>query len=93
MSVYRIAMTGSVDGTYRTERTLVESVLGQIKIRAIQEGWHGQQIHDADWIKSKTDPDMVLIVLEPGLGDVNVDQLRAFIKDRKARERREANVA
>lgn len=74
-------------GQFDNRTKFIDAMLGRLKLAARRDGWQGQQLHDVDWIEVKGEPDMAVIAIQPGTGDVNVADVRIFLIEKKKLER------
>jgi hypothetical protein len=89
-----IALADSFTPQYPSEKALVGAIVGKLKIEARERGWKGTKLLEAEWIDRKRqaergyvsggDP-IALVVIGPGHGDVTVDEVSAFIRDKRKR--------
>lgn len=86
----RLVTADSFTGQYKNRANFVDGILTRLKLAARADGWIGCQLFDADWIKAEGQPDMAVIAIAPGLGDVSVADVRTFLAERKKRERKAA---
>ncbi len=81
----RIATADCFTGQYHNESRMIDAILGRLKLAGKLDGWLGFALADADWIKG--DPDMAVISIQPGSGDVSVADVRAYLLQKKKQER------
>lgn len=86
-SVYRIGTADTFAGQYRDAKTFIESLLGRLKVEARRQGWHGTALYDAEITRERGKPDMYFVALSPGLGEVSVAEIRAFLVDKKRKQK------
>ncbi|RUW39156.1 hypothetical protein EN739_24455 [Mesorhizobium sp. M2A.F.Ca.ET.017.03.2.1] len=77
-------------GQYKDRQTFIASMLGRLQVAALQDGWIGTQLFDADWIEKKGEPPMAVISLRPGEGAATVADVRQYLVDKKKAERKAA---
>lgn len=86
MAVVKLALSDAFAGQHPSERHLVEGMLGTLTIQARECGWPGTMLVDASWEPARDGrPPACTIVLQPGTGQVTVDDVRGFIHDKRER--------
>lgn len=86
----RLVTADNFTGQYKDRTSFVEGILTRLKLAARADGWVGWQLFDADWIKAEGKPDMAVVAIAPGLGDVTVADVRSFVAEKRKRERKAA---
>lgn len=71
-------------GQYANATVMIGSLLGQLKIEARGHGWEGLRLHDAIWTPAADgEPDQATITVDRGPGDVTVDDVSKFLREKK----------
>ncbi|MBZ9856736.1 hypothetical protein LB566_23370 [Mesorhizobium sp. CA13] len=86
----RFATADVFTGQYKDPKTFIAAILGRLQVAALQDGWIGTQLYDADWIEKTGEPPMAVISLRPGEGAATVADVRQFLIDKKRAERKAA---
>mgnify|MGYP001143327236 CR=1 FL=1 len=81
----RIVTADCFEGQYQNQSRMIDAMLGRLKLAGKQDGWLGFALHDAEWRPGK--PDMAVIAIQPGTGDVSVADVRAHLLEKKKQER------
>lgn len=77
-------------GQYKSKADFIDGILSRLKIAARQDGWTGTALHSASWITRRGEPDMAVIALQPGAGDVSVADVRIYLIEKRQQERKAA---
>ncbi|MER8380692.1 hypothetical protein [Mesorhizobium sp. M1399] len=86
----RFATADVFTGRYKDPKTFIAAILGRLQVAALQDGWSGTQLYDADWIEERGQPPMAVITLRPGEGAASVADVRQYLIDKKRAERKAA---
>lgn len=83
--IYRLALADTFTGQYPDARAFVEGLLGQVLAEARATGWTAARLFHADMTGGEPDGmgATLAIALEPAEADASVDDVRAFLKDRR----------
>lgn len=83
-----IAICDQLSPQYGDMKRLAGALVGALNIEFRKAGWKGARILDAEYF-DKDSPARLLIVAGPGHGELTVEAVSAFIKDKRACRARE----
>lgn len=87
MPLVRILAGDAFDSRYRSERQMVEAVIGRIAIAAREDGWPGMKLADAEWTGSGFGKEITLTIDRADRGAVTVDDVGKFLRAKKREQK------